>query len=220
MMTRTDTSEAERLLRDLLAVIHRDGGHHAAEHGLAASVEAARAVVLADRDRDALVPRQALIDRAKEMLAGVRERPLMYGGSWEGVEHFILDAVDQLDFALAWPLAPLGQVGVRWNYACSKVHRESSAMLSYTLKYDGVTDEAVIHEKYKAAIDEYLSCDGLYPYWVKHGACGGCHARGYGKEHVTHCSSGCPTWPCAHTDGDAEVARWRDVFNRSTTGAL
>lgn len=215
-MTRTDTSEAERLLRDLLAVIHRDGGHHAAEHGLRESVEAARAVVLADRDRDALVPRQVLIDRARGMLAGVRERPLMYGGSWEGVEHFILDAVDQLDFALAWPLNPPGQVGVRWNYACSKVHRESSGMLCDTLKYDGVVDRDAVHEKYKVAIDEYLSCDGLYAYWLKHSECVGGHGVVHDETTPRHCNHGEP-WPCVHTDGDAEVARWRDVFNRVTS---
>lgn len=216
-MIRTDTSEAERLLRDLLAVVHRDGGHHAAEHGLAASVEAARTVVLADRDRDALVPRQVLIESAHMLLAGVRERPRMYGGSWEGVEHFILDALDRLDFALSWPHKPLGHVGLRWNYACAKVHRTSNAMLSYTLTYDGVTDDDAVRAKYQSAIDEYLSCNGLYGFWIKHSECAGGLCLAHDTTTPRHCTSGEP-WPCPHTDGDAEVARWRDVFNRSTSG--
>lgn len=217
MMTRTDTPEAERLLRDLLAVIHRDGGHHAAEHGLRKSVELAVAVVHADRNRDELVPRQALIDRARGMLAAVRERPLMYGGSWEGVEHFILDAVDQLDFALAWPLKPPGHVGLRWNAACAKVHRASSGMLIDTLTYDKVTDRDEVHAKYKAAIDEYLSCYGLYGRWLSHHRCAGCHGATHTETdgHEPHCNHDEP-WPCPHTDGDAEVARWRDIFNRVT----
>lgn len=46
--------EAERLesrVRDLLAVIHRDGGHHTTQFGLERSIKDAEFVVLEDRVR-------------------------------------------------------------------------------------------------------------------------------------------------------------------------
>lgn len=210
-MSRTDTSEAERLLRELLAVIHRDGGHHAVEHGLKESASQAQALVL--QGREDLVPRTLLIQKALDSLAAVRERPKMYGGNWVGVEHFILDALDQLDFALAYPHKPPGQVGLRWNYACGKVHRGSSGMLIDALTYDCITDEETIHAKYKAAQDEYLSCNGLYGYWLKHHRCAGCkgvvHTETDG--HVPHCNHDEP-WPCPNTDGDRVVSYWQTIF--------
>lgn len=218
MMTRTDTSEAERLLRELLAVIHRDGGHHAAKYGLKESAAQAVAVVLQDRERDDLVPRALLIQKALHSLAAVRERPKMYGGSWVGVEHFILDALEQLDFALAYPHKPPGGVGLRWNYACNKVNRQSNGQLIDALTYDGVTDEDAIHAKYRAALDEYLPCNGLYAYWLRHSRCAGCDGVVHTEEdgHIPHCNHGEP-WPCAHMDGDRVVAFWHSIFNRAST---
>lgn len=43
--------EAEKALGNLLAVIHRDGGHYQAEHGTEKAAKDAEAVVLADRAR-------------------------------------------------------------------------------------------------------------------------------------------------------------------------
>lgn len=162
-----------------------------------------------------VVPRSVLVQKALDALAAVRERPRMYGGSWQGVETFILDALDQLDFALSWPHKPLGHVGLRWNYACSKVHRASNGFLSYTLAYDGVTDDEAVHAKYRAAMDEYLSCNGLYGYWIKHSRCAGCKGAIHKEDdgHAPHCNHDEP-WPCPNIDGDKVVAYWREVYAR------
>jgi hypothetical protein len=43
----------EHILRNLLAVIHRDGGHYAAKHGLEKAGEDAQALVLKERSQEA-----------------------------------------------------------------------------------------------------------------------------------------------------------------------
>lgn len=159
------------------------------------------------------IPRLKLVERAEKWLAGIRERPKMCGGDWHGVEVAILDALDEREFGLAWPHEPPGDIGCRWCTACSKVHRETNGTLYDALTYDGITDEEVIHAKYRAAIDEFLSCDGLYGEWIKHGHCYGCKGSIHPEED-RHCSRGCPTWPCEHADGPTEVARWQAIFHR------
>lgn len=204
----------ENLLGSLLAVIHGDGGHYIDDHGWEKAVEDAYKIVVANRYRldNETVSRAVLIRRTEERLNAILQRPLMYGGDWNGVEIAILDALAEREFAFAWPLDPPGHIGRRWNRACSLTHRASNTTLAATLAQDGVTDHETVRAKYEAAIRKFFENDGLYPDIIAHHACGGCQA--HGPEHVEHCSSGCLTWPCNHTDGDKEAARWKALFNR------
>jgi hypothetical protein len=206
----------EYLLGNLLAIIHRDGGHYLAEHGWEKAVEdAIEKVCYARVLLDERVPRAALVRKAEEMLENIILRPLTYGGDWNGVEVAILDALAERDFARAWPLDPPGHIGLRWNRACSLTYRPSNMSFAATLAHDGVIDHEVVRTKYEAAIRKFFGNDGLYPDIIAHHACGGCQKHGFGPEHPPHCSSGCVKWPCDHTDGEKEVALWKATFNRT-----
>lgn len=159
-----------------------------------------------------MIPKADLLAYCDTYLRGVRERPRMYGGPWEGVETVILDHLGLREFVLAHPHAPPPALGCRWCTAHSRVHRESNGTLAATLAYDGVVDEEQVRLKYNAALDEFERVGGLYGRWLRHGQCLQCEGKYHDKDGPQHCTGGCGTWPCTHADGDAEVARWRAIL--------
>lgn len=68
---RRRAEEAERKLADLLARIHRDGGHHTAEHGLEKSIKDAHLIV-ADLHGDKQTAHDAARREAAEILKKMR----------------------------------------------------------------------------------------------------------------------------------------------------
>jgi hypothetical protein len=60
-----EESQRATLLGGLLAVIHRDGGHYAAQHGVERATGEAVRRVLADREELALAEREVLAERAR-----------------------------------------------------------------------------------------------------------------------------------------------------------
>ena len=101
-----------------------------------------------------MIPKAWLQEYAENRLRQVRERPLMWGGTWDGVDAIVMDMLELRDHVLAYPQSPAQDAPLRWSAACSKVYRIGNGSLFTALQYKGVTDRDAIHEKYKAALDE------------------------------------------------------------------
>jgi hypothetical protein len=116
------------------------------------AIDAVRAYV-----GDDLIPRSVVIARADTCLKGIQERPLMYGGSWEGVEIATLDALAERDFALAWPEKEPGEIGARWNRACNMVYPETrNGTLMAALDRNDVTEDATRGEILNQVVQGFL----------------------------------------------------------------
>jgi hypothetical protein len=123
------------------------------------AIDAVRAYVGAD-----LIPPSVLLARANAQLEGIQKRPLMYGGSWEGVEIAVLDALAERDFALAWPEKEPGEIGLRWNRACNKVYPETrNGTLMDALERVGESSVTIRGEILNQALQEFLSTEGKKP---------------------------------------------------------
>ncbi len=71
--------QPEYLLRNLLAVIHRDGGHYAAEHGLTKATE--DAIELRNKMLSAHEQAVSLLGEAEQSLAKIETEMIMRGWS-------------------------------------------------------------------------------------------------------------------------------------------
>lgn len=208
-------ADAEQLLKNLLTIIHRDGGQHTDDHGLERSVEdAAQKLTHMRALLDDRVPRMVLIRQAEEMLESILLRPEMYGVGWHAVEVAILNALGERELARAWPEAPPQYLSIRWARACSLTHRRSNSAFAAVLADDGVTDRYVIRAKFETAVRKFLENDGLYPDLLAHRVCRGCKKHGFGQEHTDHCDHECLQWPCDHADGKKAASYWKAMFSR------
>lgn len=159
------------------------------------------------------IPKADLLAYCDRILAGVRKRARMYGATWHGVEIVILETVGLREFVLCHPHEPPRSLGSRWTAAQKKaLGRSNNGFLIDALTYDGVTDEAEIQRRYNAVLDQFEADHGLYGFWLRHGRCAGCRGEMHKDDEPAHCTGGCGTWPCDHTDGEAEVARWRNIM--------
>lgn len=103
------------------------------------------------------IPKSVLLKYCDTILTRLRERPRMYGGTWHGVEVAILDVLELREMVLSYPANPSLRLPSRWGQACGRVHRNTNGFLIDALTYDGITDNAVIHQKYVAALDDFLA---------------------------------------------------------------
>lgn len=126
---------------------------------LAEMVADGGSIVIRDGDvqtlRDA-IPKQVLFDHIENRFKGLRERPLMYGGDWHGVETMILDLLELREILLAYPKPSPGHFIRTWSGAICKVHRSTNGTLHDTLVHDGITEHDALRDKFSAAIDECL----------------------------------------------------------------
>lgn len=163
------------------------------------------------------IPRRVLLATLDERLRQLRFRALPYGGTWFGVETMVMDVLEARDFLLAWPEPPPhGGISQRWHMACSHVHPNIGSIgLTGTLEKAGMLDSTIQH-KVAEAINEFVSCDGLYPRRIAHHECK-CHTYHPRSTHpdAPHCSGDCGIWPCPDADGEAVAVRYRERYAKA-----
>ena len=108
------------------------------------------------------IPKADLIKFCEDRLEAVRLRPLMYGGNWSGVEMIILDMLEMIEWARAYPNESPQDWTERWHQACAKAYRGGNTYLFGILEQDGITDSDQVQAIYNKALTIY-ELDGMTP---------------------------------------------------------
>lgn len=111
------------------------------------------------------IAKEDLIRFCKDRIEAVRLRPLMYGGTWSGVEMILLDMFEMMEWAKTYPEQTTAKRWleqewvIRWHTACAKAYRGGNTFLAFILERDGITDSEEIRLKYDAAITYYFEAE-------------------------------------------------------------